>query len=50
MDLRQRLKVLLLYEGLNKKISGIMTKVVRSLKLETSLASLASIARKMAHY
>ena len=38
MDMRQRLKVLLLEEGLRKKVSGILKEVDQSLKLETSLA------------
>ena len=44
MDLRQRLKILLLEKGLRKKVMGIVIEVDRSLKLETSLAS---DARKM---
>ena len=47
MDLRQRLKILLLEEGLRKKVLGIVTEANQSPKLETSLAT---IARKGAHY
>ena len=41
MDLRQRLKVLLLEEGPKKKVLGIVKEADRSPKLETSLISIA---------
>ena len=41
MDLSQRLKVLLLENGLRKKVPGIMIEVDRSSKVETRLASIA---------
>ena len=41
MDLRQRLKVLLLEKGLKKKVLGILIEGERRQKLETSLTSIA---------
>ena len=43
MDLRQRLKVLLREEDVKKKVLGIVKEADRSPKLETSLASVASM-------